>query len=167
MASTGSGTGMVTISLVVPEEKLADVYAAVAKAIAVEQSAGSGDGRTADPLWDPAEWRAVIDKTYEREEQLLLRMADARGHHVPIGELSRDLGLPAEADLDRDFPALCARAGDRTRPVAVGGEGEGGWYAMSAENAAMLRKAFAEKKAEKQQADKKQKPEKSQSGSGQ
>lgn len=132
---------MVTISLVVPEDKLADVYAAVAKAIEAEEEDSGGD-QTPAPLWKKTEWCAVLQNAHALEEQLLRRLADARGRRMPMSELAHDLGLPADADVMRDFPALSARSGEHPSPVVTGGESEGGWYWTSPENAAMLRSAF-------------------------
>jgi hypothetical protein len=102
--------------------------------------------------WTPALATLAVEHVGDFEGQLLWRVADARGARVPLSELRRDLGLPAEAALDRDFPAVsayCASGGGSTAlpalPVISGGTGDEAWYWMDPFEGIIFRDALKTK----------------------
>lgn len=122
---------MATLQFDVPDDREADVLAAVAKVLAAAPASAPAPLTTLD-------WRGraaqVVDMMRPAERTLLFRIADARERRVPVSELSRDLGLPASPDIVRDFPALAAfcEAEGGVVPVATGGDDDHAWYWMDA-----------------------------------
>ncbi|MDX6623843.1 MAG: hypothetical protein QOE75_1775 [Solirubrobacterales bacterium] len=97
-------------------------------------------------------WKALLPEAIEDAEMielwLLLRLAEAKGQRVPIGELARSFGLPDAVSLDHDFPALSAfvatrkEIADLAMPVVPSNSQESGWYWMAPELAVLFRPAL-------------------------
>jgi len=95
--------------------------------------------------WDAKHGKAAVENLGPHERALLFRIAEARGRRVSVEELSSTLGMPASTCLTRDFPGLHAYVAGCTGrgvalevPVVDSGNGDGGWYWMSAEDAALV-----------------------------
>lgn len=138
---------MVTLSLVVPEERVDAIYAA---ASGVPEKAASAPPPAPTPRVD-APWAelapdAVRANLAEFEQRLLRRLAYARGQRVPLSELSSDFGLPKTANLAEDFPGLTAfcneAPSERPFPVRAAGDGGDDWYWMSPTDASAFEFAF-------------------------
>jgi hypothetical protein len=137
----------VTITLMVPEERLDAVYAAAAGSIEPAKSAA----QTAET----ADWYELAPRarraTMGIERGLLRRLAYARGQRVPVAELVRDFGLPSQGSLEQDFPrlkAFCAEdPANRRFPVVAGGDGSAAWYWMAVVDAAGWENAFSRAEA--------------------
>jgi hypothetical protein len=132
----------VTITLTLPEERLDAVYAAASKPA----------DRPAPPSPPPAPARwdtlapLVVRTLPTCEYRLLRRLAYALGQRVPVAELARDFGLPADTAPERDFAVLKAfcdeQPADRPFPVVAGGEDDAAWYWMPFAAAAGFEAAF-------------------------
>jgi hypothetical protein len=139
----------VTVTIVVPEERLDAVYAA----------AGAPVGRqAASAPTVESDWLALAPQVLDESEglqpaglerRLLRRLADARAQRVPIAELVKHLGLPSAGSVAEDFPrlkAFCdADPANRRFPVVGGGDGSDAWYWMSIADAAAFEWALADK----------------------
>lgn len=126
-----------------------DAWEAV-RACLVEAEKGTGQPPTppaSEVEWDGEHAAHAIETLGDFETRLLWRIADARGARVPLSELVRDLGLPGDAALERDFPSLsryCA-ADVKSRPplpVIAGGPDDGPWYWMDPFLAVIFRAAL-------------------------
>lgn len=131
---------MATLQFDVPDDREAEVLAAVAQVLAAPPAPAP-----AAPLpaleWTEELAAEAVKTMRPAEKHLLFRVADARERRVAAAELSRDLGLPASVDTDRDFPALTAYcAAHRCAvPVVSGGDGGDAWYWMDATSGRMFR----------------------------
>ncbi|MEZ5078272.1 MAG: hypothetical protein R2725_12625 [Solirubrobacterales bacterium] len=83
---------------------------------------------------------AAIGQMRPHERELLLRIAEARGRRVPIGELADAFGIPAAPSLEHDLPGLFGFVKSRQAagqsiemPVVACGTGDKGWYWMAPE----------------------------------
>lgn len=125
---------MVEVYVVVPADRVAELYAAAAE-LAKPRDAYQAPPAPPERPW-PDEALARLNQTMlDEERDLLLRIAEARGRRVPLSRLADDLGLPAEACVEQDFPALTALCADpaapRAMPVVAGGSSETAWYWMA------------------------------------
>jgi hypothetical protein len=108
--------------------------------VAVRQFVAADRDRKTIPdveaAWDYILVRDAIGATEMTpfEERLLLRLAEARGQRVALGELARDFALPKSVAIEHDFPALTAycaeRPAERPLPIIAGGSGDDAWYRM-------------------------------------
>lgn len=141
-----------TISVDVPDDRVGDLYAVVAK---LHEPAEDQPAAAPGAAWDENHAKRALEPLGNFESQLLWRVADARGVRVPIKEIARDFGLPAEAALDRDFPGLSAYCASseppQPRPAlpvvtgGTGGTGEEAWYWMDPIDGGILREALEHK----------------------
>jgi hypothetical protein len=124
---------MVEVHVVVPEDRVAELYAAAAE-LAKPQGAHSAPPAPPELPWSDEALARLNQTLLDEERDLLLRIAEARGRRVPLSRLADDLGLPAEACIEQDFPALTAFCADpaapRAMPVVAGGSGQTVWYWM-------------------------------------
>lgn len=129
----------------VPDDALEAVRACLSEA-------EKGTGQPPAPPVSEVEWNGehaanAIEALGDFETRLLWRIADARGARVPLSELVRDLGLPGDAALERDFSGLsryCVAAGEPRPPLPViaGGPDDGPWYWMDPFLATIFRAAL-------------------------
>lgn len=147
---TAASMRRVKIALIdIPDERCEDLLAAVSKLADGEEESSEGSPAASSVEWDEERAAAAVAAAGDAETTLLWRVADARGARVPLSELVRDLGLPGDAALERDFPGLSAYCADPeihpALPVASGGGEEGAWYWMEPALGALFREAIREK----------------------
>ena len=124
---------LVDIPVRIHPDRVDELYEAAAKLAAPkEEPAPVPPGP-----WSKELAEAAVANLRDFERQLLWRVADARGQRIPVSELARDFGLPAETAPDADFPdlaAFCSESGKQRPPMPVlaGGSGADGWYCMDA-----------------------------------
>jgi hypothetical protein len=137
------------VSVDVPNGRVGDLYAAVAK---LHEPAEEPPTPAPGATWDENHGKKAVNPLGNLEIQLLWRIADASGARVPIKEIARDFGLPAETALDRDFPGLSAYCASNeppqprpAMPVVAGGTDEQAWYRMDPIDGGILREALEDK----------------------
>lgn len=132
---------MARVELDVPDDREADVLAAVAQELA---STPTPPPDLAKLTWTKQLAEEVVGRMRPAERMLVFRLAEARQRRVPVSELTRDFGLAPGAALSQDFPALTVYCAERNAalPITTGGHASDAWYWMSAAAALCLRGAL-------------------------
>ena len=139
--ATSSIDGVARLELDVPDDREADVLAAVAQALA---EAPAPPAELPQLTWTKQLAEEVVGRMRPVERMLVFRLAEARQRRVPVSELARDFGLAPRAALSQDFPTLklyCAEK-NAALPITAGGDAADAWYWMSAAAALRLRAAL-------------------------
>lgn len=137
---------MITVPIAVPEDRVDDLYEAVAKILKDDED-DTGAKKQQVP-WTPELAAAALADLREFERGLVTRLACARGQRIPLSEFAAAFGMPETAALEQDFPRLtefCARKATQTtelrHPVVAGGD-DGAWYWMAELDALFFRMAL-------------------------
>lgn len=132
---------MPRLQIDIPDDRYADVLAAVAKALEDPPARPPAETHS---KWDAPLATLALPKMWAAEKRLMFRLAEAVEQRVPVSELSRDLGLPKTAAVDRDFPGLSEFCAERNLPVPViaGGDGNDAWYWLDADTAFAFQKTL-------------------------